>query len=329
MLAFFWLFSMVMTEYTKPLVIFLMGPTASGKTELAVSLAQQLPCDIISVDSAMVYREMDIGSAKPDARLLARVPHRLIDIRDPSEPYSAAGFRRDALQEMADIVGRGRIPLLVGGTMLYFKSLWQGLAELPGADEQVRHGIHVQAERQGWPSIHARLAAIDPASAARIHPTDSQRLSRALEIYLVSGRTMTELWAEQAADRKTNNSFPYRPLNLAIAPEERRVLHERIAQRFHQILEKGFIDEVRHLYFRGDLDRKLPAMRSVGYRQAWEYLAGELTFEEMVKRSVIATRQLAKRQLTWLRSWPDLHRLDSLSPSLVDDALKIITLNRT
>ncbi|OQX36304.1 MAG: tRNA (adenosine(37)-N6)-dimethylallyltransferase MiaA [Oceanospirillales bacterium LUC14_002_19_P2] len=318
-----------MIDIRKPLAISLMGPTASGKTDLAVSLAQQLPCDIISVDSALVYRGMDIGSAKPDAELLAKAPHRLIDIRDPSEPYSAAEFRQDALREIAEITARGRIPLLVGGTMLYFKTLRDGLAELPGADEQVRQEIYSQAEREDWPAVHARLAALDPVSAARIHPTDPQRLSRALEVYLVSGRTMTELRADQADKKETHEGFPYRLVNLAVAPEERKVLHERIALRFHQMLEQGFMEEVQHLYARGDLDSKLPAIRSVGYRQAWEYLAGELTFDEMVERSVIATRQLAKRQLTWLRSWPDLHWLDSLSPNLVDDALKVITPNLT
>ncbi|WP_211830021.1 tRNA (adenosine(37)-N6)-dimethylallyltransferase MiaA [Kistimonas asteriae] len=318
-----------MTDNRKPLAIFLMGPTASGKTDLAVSLAQRLHCDIISVDSALVYRGMDIGSAKPDAELLAKAPHRLIDIRDPSEPYSAAEFRQDALNEMADISGKRRIPLLVGGTMLYFKTLRDGLAELPAADDKVRQEIMAQAGQEGWPAVHERLTAVDPVSAARIHPTDPQRLSRALEVYLVSGRTMTELREEQAENKAGGDDFPYRLINLAVAPEERRVLHERIALRFHQMLEQGFMDEMNHLYARGDLDCKLPAIRSVGYRQAWEHLAGELTFDEMVERSVIATRQLAKRQLTWLRSWPDLNWLDSLSPNLVDDALKVITPNLT
>ena len=313
---------MVVTR--KALAIFLMGPTASGKTDLAVSLCQRLPCDIISVDSALVYRGMNIGSAKPNAEVLAKTPHRLIDIRDPSEPYSAAEFRQDALEEMAEITTRGRVPLLVGGSMLYFKTLRDGLAELPVADEEVRRCIDEQAQSEGWPAVHRRLATIDPVSAARIHSTDSQRLSRALEVFLVSGQTMTELRARQATIKDSDVGFPYRIINLAVAPEDRKVLHARIALRFRQMVEQGFIDEVKCLYARGDLHSKLPAIRAVGYRQAWKYLRGELTLNEMVKDSVIATRQLAKRQLTWLRSWPDLIWLDSLSPNLVDDALKVI-----
>ncbi len=300
-----------------PPSIFLMGPTASGKTDLAVALHEHLPCELISVDSALVYRGMDIGTAKPDTETLARAPHRLIDIRDPAEPYSAAEFCEDALREMDEISSQGKIPLLVGGTMLYFKSLRDGMAELPAADETVRQAILDQAEAEGWPAVHARLAAIDPVSAARIHPTDPQRLQRALEVYLVSGRTMTELRAEQ-----TRRKLPYRILSLAVAPQERSVLHERIARRFHMMLDAGFIDEVEKLYARDDLHPGLPSIRSVGYRQTWSYLDGELSRDEMVNKGIIATRQLAKRQFTWLRSWEELFWHDSLSDSLISSAIE-------
>ncbi|MCK5893282.1 MAG: tRNA (adenosine(37)-N6)-dimethylallyltransferase MiaA [Endozoicomonadaceae bacterium] len=313
----------------KPLAIFLMGPTASGKTDLAASLCQRLPCDIISVDSTLVYRGMDIGSAKPAAEMLAKTPHRLINIRDPSEPYSAAEFRQDALKAMTEIVDRGRIPLLVGGTMLYFKTLRDGLAKLPAADDAVRRSIEEQAQRDGWPAVHHRLATVDPVSAARIHPTDSQRLSRAMEVFLISGQTMTELWVQQVAARDRDVDFPYHIINLAVAPKNRKILHERIALRFRQMIDQGFIDEVKRLYARRDLSSQLPAIRSVGYRQVWKYLAKELTWDEMVKLSETATRQLAKRQLTWLRSWPDLIWLNSLSSNLLDDALSVIKLDFT
>ncbi|WP_415837498.1 tRNA (adenosine(37)-N6)-dimethylallyltransferase MiaA [Parendozoicomonas haliclonae] len=293
-----------------------MGPTASGKTDLAVALHERLPCDIISVDSALVFKGMDIGTAKPDAELLARAPHRLIDIRDPAQAYSAAEFREDALKEMNEIVARGRIPLLVGGTMLYYKALRDGLADLPAADEAVRQEILNQAETEGWAVVHARLQDVDPASAARIHPTDPQRLQRALEIYLVSGRTMTELVAEQERSK-----LPFRVLNLAVAPQDRSVLHERIALRFQKMVEAGFIDEVKALYERGDLHPGLPSIRCVGYRQAWSYLDGELSHDEMIFKGIVATRQLAKRQFTWLRSWEELNWFDSLSAHLQDEAV--------
>ena len=299
-----------------PPAIFLMGPTAAGKTDLAVTLHEQLPCDIISVDSALVYKGMDIGTAKPGSELLARAPHRLIDIRDPAETYSAAEFRADALREMKEITARGRIPLLVGGTMLYYKALRDGLADMPAADEAVRQEILDQAESEGWAAVHARLQSVDPASAARIHPTDPQRLQRALEVYLVSGRTVTELVAEQK-----RTQLPYRVLNLAVAPQERSILHERIALRFHQMMDAGFIDEVEALYARKDLHPGLPSIRCVGYRQAWSYLDGELSRDEMVDRGIIATRQLAKRQFTWLRSWENLNWFDSLSADLLDSAM--------
>ncbi len=287
-----------------PPAIFLMGPTASGKTELAIQLCEHYPCEIISVDSALVYRQLNIGSAKPSAEELARAPHRLIDILDPAESYSAAEFRRDALREMAEISARGKIPLLVGGTMLYFKALYEGLAALPAADPKVRADIEGLAAAEGWPAVHAELAAVDPESAARIHPNHSRRLARALEVYRVSGLTMTEHHRRQHLQRP-----PYRIVQLAIAPDERPVLHRRIEKRFQQMLELGFVEEVRQLQLRSDLHRDLPAIRAVGYRQVWEYLVGELSEAEMLERGVIATRQLAKRQFTWLRSWPELQWL--------------------
>lgn len=287
-----------------------MGPTASGKTALAIELCQQLPCEIISVDSAMVYRGMDIGSAKPSREELALAPHRLIDIRDPAEAYSAADFRADALREMAEISARGHIPLLVGGTMLYFKALLEGLAEMPAADPAIRAAIEAEAAQFGWPHIHQQLAQVDPESAARIHPNHSQRLERALEVYRASGVTMTQWHRRQSNEQ----ALPYRVLQLAIAPRDRAVLHQRIEQRFELMLEQGFIAEVEALRQRGDLHIDLPAMRAVGYRQAWQALqaaedGAELDLVELKLRGVIATRQLAKRQFTWLRGWQNLNWL--------------------
>ncbi|WP_439134809.1 tRNA (adenosine(37)-N6)-dimethylallyltransferase MiaA [Pseudomaricurvus sp.] len=285
-----------------------MGPTASGKTDLAIALREQLPVDIISVDSALVYRQMDIGSAKPSAEEQSLAPHRLLDIRDPGEPYSAAEFREDALREIQSIVDAGRIPLLVGGTMLYFKALLEGFADMPAADPQVRASIEAEAKEQGWPAIHEQLAAVDPEAAAAIHPNHSQRLSRALEVYRVSGKTMTELRQQQ--DRQAQDLHQrFQVVQVAIAPHDRSVLHERIARRFELMLQNGFLEEVQRLYDRGDLHPDLPAIRAVGYRQVWEYLAGECTYDEMVTRGIVATRQLAKRQLTWLRGWDQLNWL--------------------
>lgn len=286
-----------------PPAIFLMGPTASGKTDLAIALCERLPCEIISVDSALVYRGMDIGSAKPGAEELSRAPHRLIDIRDPASNYSVAEFREDALREMAEIAGRGKVPLLVGGTMLYFKALLEGLAQMPAADAVVRAQIEQEAAEHGWPYIHSQLMAVDPDSASRIHPNHSQRLERALEVYRVSGVTMTEWHARQAE----KPDLPYNITQMAIAPLDRAVLHQRIAIRFKQMLELGFLDEVRSLRERGDLSLDSPSMRAVGYRQAWQYLDGDLSLEQLLERGVIATRQLAKRQFTWLRGWHGLH----------------------
>ncbi|SCZ11923.1 tRNA (adenosine(37)-N6)-dimethylallyltransferase MiaA [Pseudomonas sp. NFACC37-1] len=312
-----------------PPAIFLMGPTAAGKTDLAIELAKVLPCELISVDSALVYRGMDIGTAKPSKELLAEFPHRLIDILDPAEAYSAADFRRDALQAMAEITARGKIPLLVGGTMLYYKALVDGLADMPAADPEVRAQIEEEAARLGWQALHEQLAVIDPESAARIHPNDPQRLSRALEVYRASGQSMTALRQRQSAQSTEAaasglQQLPYTVANLAIAPANRQVLHRRIEQRFTLMLEQGFIDEVVALRERSDLHAGLPSIRAVGYRQVWDYLDGKLTSAEMQERGIIATRQLAKRQFTWLRSWTDLHWLDSLDCDNLPRALKYL-----
>ncbi len=285
-------------------VIFLMGPTASGKTDLAIALRQHLPVELISVDSALVYRSMDIGSAKPSPQELALAPHRLIDIRDPAEPYSVADFLADAEREIAVIHAQGNIPLLVGGTMLYFRALLDGLAEMPAADAQVRAQIEREAEEFGWPHIHSQLAQVDPETAVDIHPNHSQRLSRALEVYRVSGKTMTQLRQLQHQP-SGQQSFcdRYTVCQIAIAPRDRSILHQRIATRFEKMLGNGLVDEVRHLHERGDLHPDLPSIRAVGYRQVWDYLDGRLDYHEMTERGVIATRQLAKRQFTWLRGW--------------------------
>lgn len=293
----------------KPLALFLMGPTASGKTDLAIRLYQHLPVEIISVDSALIYREMDIGTAKPSAEELAAAPHRLIDIRDPAESYSVANFREDALREMAEITAKGKIPLLVGGTMLYYKGLMDGLSPLPSADPAVRAEIEAKAAQLGWVALHHDLMKCDPASAQRINPNDSQRISRALEVFYLSGKTMTELTAQQG------EALPYDILQFAIAPADRSVLHQRIEQRFHKMIALGFEQEVRALFERGDLHADLPSIRCVGYRQMWEYLAGEISLDEAIFKGICATRQLAKRQITWLRGWTsELNWLDSLDP---------------
>ncbi|MAQ99844.1 MAG: tRNA (adenosine(37)-N6)-dimethylallyltransferase MiaA [Oceanospirillaceae bacterium] len=301
-----------------PPAIFLMGPTASGKTALALELVKHYPCDIISVDSALIYKDMDIGTAKPDAALLAQAPHRLIDLIDPAEAYSAATFRRDALREMADITASGRIPLLVGGTMMYFKFLRDDSADLPEADESLRAQLLEDGLRDGWPAMHARLAEVDPEAARRLKPMDSQRIQRALEVYLVSGKTLTEHWAEQQSE-----SLPYQVVNLAVCPPDRKRLHQRIEQRFRDMLGQNFVSEVQALRERGDLHKNLPSMRCVGYRQVWDYLDGEYGYDEMVEKGIAATRQLAKRQITWLRSWPDLHWLDTDDPDILRNTLKI------
>ncbi|KAE9537779.1 tRNA (adenosine(37)-N6)-dimethylallyltransferase MiaA [Ursidibacter arcticus] len=286
-----------------------MGPTASGKTDLAIKLRQTLPVEVISVDSALIYKGMDIGTAKPNAAELELAPHRLIDILDPAESYSVANFREDALREMADITAQGKIPLLVGGTMLYYKGLLDGLSPLPSANAEIRADIEAKAEKLGWASLHQELLKIDPTSAQRINPNDSQRINRALEVFYLSGKTMTELTAQQG------ESIPYDIMQFAIAPQERSVLHQRIEQRFHKMIELGFEQEVQRLFERKDLHPDLPSIRCVGYRQMWEYLAGDINLDEAIYKGICATRQLAKRQITWLRGWTsEVEWLDSLDP---------------
>ena len=282
----------------KPRLICLMGPTASGKTDLAIELAEHLDCELVSVDSALVYRGMDIGSAKPD------YPHHLVDILDPAQPYSAANFATDAARICKDIVARGRTPLLVGGTMLYYRAFLGGLAEMPPADERVRAQLATEAEAYGWPRLHEELQRVDPESAARIHPNHSQRLGRALEVYRATGVPLSE-WHRRGATSGAPGD-EYEIVQMAICPRDRRVLHNRIALRFEQMMAAGFLEEVRQLWRRPDLHSELPAIRAVGYRQLWQHLDGDIPLEEAVDRAVAATRQLAKRQLTWLRKWPDL-----------------------
>lgn len=272
-----------------------MGPTAAGKTEVAVALARSLDGEIVSVDSAQVYRGMDIGTAKPDAALQQEIPHHLIDIRDPVEPYSAAEFARDARAAVAAIRARGRVPILAGGTMLYFRALLHGLSPLPPADPSVRARLNRLESEEGVGALHERLAEVDPAAADRLHPNDPQRLKRALEVFEITGKPISRL--QEQGDPGPDWAF----LRMVIAPENRAFLHRRIARRFETMLGDGFLDEVRCLYQRGDLDESLPSVRSVGYRQVWQYLAGRVDYDEMVARALAATRQLAKRQMTWLR----------------------------
>ncbi len=292
----------------QPLVICLMGPTSSGKTALAVEMVQHFPCDIISVDSAMVYRGMDIGTAKPGAEILRIAPHRLIDICDPAEPYSAGRFRDDALREINDIIAQDKIPLLTGGTMMYFRALQHGLAAMPKADPVLRAQLEARIKTEGLAALHADLARIDPQAAARINVNDSQRIQRALEVYLTTGKTITA-WQQEG----TSPLAGYRVLNIALIPEDRALLHERIAIRFELMLQMGLLEEVKQLYNRGDLSPSLPSIRSVGYRQVWEYLDDAVSFDVMRDKAIAATRQLAKRQLTWLRTWPDLIALKAES----------------
>jgi len=302
-----------------PPCIFLMGPTASGKTDLAIALRQHFPCDIISVDSALVYRDMDIGTAKPDAETLREAPHRLIDIRDPSEAYSAADFRADALKEIKAIHATGRIPLLVGGTGLYFRALQQGLSDLPAADPVVRERLLQQANELGWTAMHERLATIDPDTAQRIHPNDPQRIQRALEVYEVSGETMSQWYA-----KTKTQAWEYPVVKIILSPAQRQVLHDRIAQRFQQMLSMGLVDEVQALFDRGDLDLSLPSLRCVGYRQTWQYLLGEIDYETLKEKGIIATRQLAKRQLTWLRAEKEAQWFDSQQADITQHVLKYL-----
>jgi tRNA dimethylallyltransferase len=289
-----------------------MGPTASGKTAVSLGLTLRLPLEIVSVDSAQVFRDMDIGTAKPDRATLAKYPHHLIDLISPEESYSAARFRADALRVMAEITARGKIPLLAGGTMLYFKALRDGLSDLPQADAELRREIDAEAQRRGWPALHAELAALDPEAAARLKPTDAQRIQRALEVVRLTGAPLAESLA-----RKADADTPFRLIQLALLPSDRAVLHERIAQRFDAMLAAGLIDEVRALRLKYRLHAGLPSMRCVGYRQVWEFLEGNFDRGALREKGIAATRQLAKRQLTWLRSWPEIEAFDCLADDLV------------
>lgn len=338
-------------EGAKPLAICLMGPTASGKTDLAIELCRHLPCDIISVDSAMIYRGMDIGTAKPSEEELSLAPHRLIDICDPAETYSAADFRRDALSEMAAITAAGRIPLLVGGTMMYFKALLHGMSDLPPADAAIRQALEQEAHEKGWGALYRELERQDPVAARLIHRNNRQRLIRALEVIRLTGRPISSIWQDKSISERNDDgrnsesiedypyftqwqadessSLPYTVVQLAMAPTERRILHGRIASRFQSMLNAGFLDEVRALKARADLDSGLPSMRCVGYRQVWAYLAGDYDYDTMVDKGVAATRQLAKRQLTWLRKWSNVDWLVSGDKLMSDTALKIIEFRTT
>ena len=282
------------------MAITVMGPTASGKTGLAIELRKHLPVELINVDSAQVYRYLNIGSAKPDAETLAQASHRLLDIRDPCEIYSAAEFLADARREMAEITASGRIPLLVGGSMMYFKVLLEGLSQLPEADQSIRDDLEQRAAKEGWPSLYAELQLVDPQTASRLHPNHSQRIQRALEVYQLTGEPMSALQAESVCGLAQQYDFR----QIALIPQNRSLLHQRIEQRFEAMMALGFAEEVQGLYERGDLHSNLPSVRSVGYRQLWDYCAGDCSLQDAVEKAVIATRQLAKRQLTWLRNWP-------------------------
>ena len=309
---------MSLSHDARPVVVFLMGPTGAGKTDVAVDLVARLPCDIISVDSALVYKGMDIGTAKPGTGVLEQAPHRLIDICDPAESYSAARFRAEACAEIESILAAGRIPLLVGGTMLYFRALANGLSRLPAADKAVRQALELQAHRLGWTVMHERLSVIDPQAGQRIHPNDPQRILRALEVYEMTGIPLSDLQGQSVP-------LPYRIIRLIVAPSERAELHRRIERRFQVMMEQGFLAEVEGLYRRGDLHANLPAMRAVGYRQLWAHLAGEEGLETAVQRGMTATRQLAKRQLTWLRSEPEGTKwFDGGDKNMLSDILKTL-----
>ena len=289
-----------------PTAIFLMGPTASGKTDLAIALRKHLPVEIISVDSAQIYRELNIGSAKPDAQTLSKHPHRLIDIRDPAEPYSVSEFLKDARAQMTQITASGRIPLLVGGSMLYFKILLEGLSDLPEADQNVRKRIQQRADIAGWPSLYDELRQVDPETAARLHPNHSQRIQRALEVYQLTGEAMSKL---QARSGDNGIESDYEIVQIALLANSRSLLHQRIETRFYQMMEQGFELEVKTLYERNDLHLGLPAMRSAGYRQLWQYFDGDLSLDQSIDSAITTSRQLAKRQITWLRKWSDAHQI--------------------
>jgi tRNA dimethylallyltransferase len=296
-----------------------MGPTASGKTAVALEIVRAVPCEIVSVDSAQIYRHMDIGTAKPDADILTHAPHHLINILEPDETYSAARFRDDAQALMREITDRGNIPLLVGGTMLYFKTLLEGLSELPEADPAVRMVIDTMAGESGWPAVHHKLAQVDPETAARLDPNDSQRIQRALEVYFLTDRPMSAL-----LKKPRYVYFPYTPIKIALVPSDRGVLHERIAQRFESMLELGLIGELRKLRADYSLDLSMPAMRCVGYRQVWQYLDGKLALATLREHAIAATRQLAKRQLTWLRSMQDVFEFDCLANDVAERVVRFL-----
>lgn len=308
---------------TLPPAIFIMGPTAAGKTDLALELAKRYPVEIISVDSALVYRGMDIGTAKPSSEILKQFPHHLVDILDPTEAYSAGRFRDDALALMADITSRGRVPLLVGGTMLYFNVLQKGMSKLPSADASVRAQLDAEAAEFGTGYLHQRLAEVDPVAAARIHVNDPQRLQRALEVYQLTGKSLTELTSEQG------ETLPYKVSKIILAPFERAVLHERIARRYKEMVDKGFLAEVERLYERNDCHPGLPSIRAVGYRQAWSYLSGECDMETFIYKAIVATRQMAKRQITWLRAQQDGVWFDSGQSLPLDDVNHYLTMQVT
>jgi len=310
---------MSINENNLPPAIFLMGPTASGKTALAVALAKQFQTEIISVDSVLVYKGMDIGTAKPTLEERQGIPHHLIDILDPAEAYSTGSFRKSALELMNDITARGKVPILTGGTMLYFNSLFNGLAELPEADPEIRAKLDQELSTNGKEAMHERLKSIDPESAQRIHPNDPQRVQRALEVYEISGKPITRFFSEAQ-----QSTIPYKKIKIIVAPEHRKQLHEKIALRFRLMIEQGLIDEVKALYNRGDLTVDMPAIRAVGYRQTWSYLEGEYDLDTLIEKGIIATRQLAKRQFTWLRRETDAISFISSETELVSKVLKHI-----
>ena len=293
-------------------VIFIMGPTASGKTDLAIALRDQLPVELINVDSAQIYDQMDIGTAKPDFETLAKAPHRLLGFCDPADSYSAADFAQDAKKEISEIHKLGRIPLLVGGSMLYFKVLLEGMSDLPAADVEIRNSIQQQADTEGWSSLHKELQKIDPKTAERLHPNHSQRIQRALEVYRITGVSLSDL--QQQSEGGIEDIYDVQ--QYALIPQNRALLHQRIEQRFIAMMEAGFEDEVRKLYQRGDLQADMPSIRAAGYSQLWSYLEGQLSLDEAVERAIIATRQLSKRQQTWLRNWPNCQQIS------VDDGVQ-------
>lgn len=298
-------------------MIFLMGPTAAGKTSTAIYLSQQLPLDVISVDSSLVYRGMDIGTAKPSQEELEITPHKLISIREPTDPYSAADFCKDAKREINQILARGRTPLLVGGTMFYFKALEYGLSDLPEADPEIRAQISAEAQNAGWPFMHKKLAASDPVAASKIDPNDAQRIQRALEVLIISGHAPSKIMTNPA-------EFKYNPIKLALVPSDRERLHQRIEQRFQSMLTRGLVEEVESILKLAGIDPSLPAVRMVGYRQVREYLTGETSYSDMKERAIAATRQLAKRQLTWIRHYEGIERFDCLDTNVEKQCLRYL-----